>query len=359
MQIAGRIKQMGEVLQILAFGHKSGVLKLSGRGREGSIAFKDGKIVRASSSMVKKGVCDLLVEGGIVTADQVRVARDIQRARDFTESVGDILVKDLKIYRKMVDDAATALIEKVVLSFFLWTGGSFVFEPGGFMETPEVLKDDPLHYTLPLGINPQFLAVEGSRLLDEHRKEGRLMEEEDTSHEAPPASRLKGLHLLKEMLVELGRPQSEGEIVLSVLRFSSEIMDRAVVFAVKEDGIVGLGQFGIAVRGSAVKRGRKMRLPLTEPSILKEVLDRKAALVKRPDPLPWNDYILRGLGGYMPSEAFVAPITVQGEVAMILYGDNAPHGEKIGDTSTLEIFLAQAGTALERIVLEKRLSGEG
>ena len=38
---------------------------------------------------------------------------------------------------------------------------------------------------------------------------------------------------------------------------------------------------------------------------------------------------------------------------MIFYGDNAATGEKLGDISTLEIFLAQTSIALERIVLRK------
>ncbi|MEK7713299.1 MAG: hypothetical protein AAB302_00995, partial [Deltaproteobacteria bacterium] len=175
----------------------------------------------------------------------------------------------------------------------------------------------------------------------------------------PKVEESKGLRILKEMLVELSRPLSVSEIILLILRFSSEIMNRAIVFAVKNDKIVGQGQFGIEIKGEvADKRVRKMAIPLNEPSVLKEALDMKTAIVKRLDPIQWNEYIVRELGGYLPAESFVVPVIVQGKTALILYGDNAPAGDKIGDTSTLEIFLAQASMALERILLERRLSDQ-
>ena len=54
-----------------------------------------------------------------------------------------------------------------------------------------------------------------------------------------------GLHLLRSMLEELNNPSLGGGIILLILRFASELMNRAVIFIVKEREIVGLGQFGI------------------------------------------------------------------------------------------------------------------
>lgn len=555
MQLVGNIEDLGlgEILQIVSFSRKSGILRLNSRKREGCIVFKDGNVVRAASSVIKEGVCDVLLKDGTLTSEQVREAKRIQESGGFKETIGTLLIKDFKLPPDKIEDAVRGRIEKIVHSLFLWQDGSFVFELGDFVETPDVITKDTLHFTLPSGMNPQFLAMEGSRLLDELRREGRVPEEApvqeevhslreeepvvpvrpaspteegetvfivdddpltrgfvrnqlvkmgfkavafsqaeialdklgelirkreraiviadmfmprmdgegslggiellshikknfaeipviiitehsdskaekeavelkassivlkprklqfkddvvtpevasfietlgkhvrmltgraekaepqfsmqdylkelesgesflEPGHEEPRVEESKGLMLLKEMLVELSRPLSVSEIVLLVLRFSSEVMNRAVVFAVKKDGIAGLGQFGIQIVGDIPdKRVRKMKIPLNEPSILKEAIDRKAAVVKRIDPLPWNDYIIRELGGYKPVEAFAAPIVVQGKVPMILYGDNVPKGDRIGDTSTLEIFLAQASMALERLIYEKKTSGE-
>ena len=559
MQLVGNIEDLGlgEILQIVCFSRKSGTLMLNSRKREGSLVFKNGQVVRATSSVIKEGVSDILIKEKAITAEQLKNALEIQKNEGFRESLGSVLIKNLNLPAQLIEDTAVRLIEKSVFSLFLWRDGSFVFELGDFIETPEIIMNDPLQYTLTNGLNPQFMAMEGARLQDEAGREenipvdeffaeepykqealplaaippsavpsvtpaliqegtvlvidddpltrgvirnqlvqmgfkasafgqseaglrkveelvskkehpiviadlfmptmdgegmlggleilGRLktdfqnipviiisehpnsktekevmdlnaysylqkpkklqFKEDGTTPEValfiekltatlsrltrrdktlvepqffmqeylkemeggggflesgpaePKVEESKGLRILKEMLVELSRPLSVSEIILLILRFSSEIMNRAVVFAVKNDKIVGQGQFGIEIKGAvADKRVRKMAIPLNEPSVLKEALDMKTAIVKRLDPIQWNEYIVRELGGYLPVESFVVPVVVQGKTALILYGDNAPAGDKIGDTSTLEIFLAQASMALERILLERRLS---
>ncbi len=555
MQLVGNIEDLGlgEILQIVCFSRKSGTLKLNSRKREGSLVFKNGQVVRATSSVIKEGVYDIMIKEKLLTTEQLKNAIVIQKNDGFRESLESVLIKNLNLSAQLIEDTAIRQIEKSVFSLFLWRDGSFVFELGDLIETPEMRMHDPLQYTLTNGLNPQFMAMEGARLQDEAGREENIpvdepfVEEQYKQEDAPLAvtapavvpavtqegtilvidddpltrgvirnhlvqmgfkasafgqseaglrkveelvskqerpiviadlfmprmdgegmlggleilgclktdfpdipviiitehpnsktekevmdlnaysylqkpkklqfkedgttpavalfienlsatlSRLtrrdktlvepqffmqeylkemegggsflesgpaepkveesKGLRILKEMLVELSRPLSVSEVILLILRFSSEIMNRAVVFAVKNDKIVGQGQFGIEIKGEvADKRVRKMAIPLDEPSVLKEALDMKTAIVKRLDPIQWNEYIVRELGGHLPAESFIVPVTVQGKTALILYGDNAPAGDKIGDTSTLEIFLAQASMALERILLERRLS---
>ena len=557
MQLVGNIEDLGlgEILQIVCFSRKSGTLKLNSRKREGSLVFKNGQVVRATSSVIKEGVYDIMIKEKLLTTEQLKNAIVIQKNDGFRESLDSVLIKNLNLSAQLIEDTAIRQIEKSVFSLFLWRDGSFVFELGDLIETPEMRMNDPLQYTLTNGLNPQFMAMEGARLQDEAGRdeivsEDEFFEEASYQEEAAPLavsapavipsitqegtilvidddpltrgvirnqlvqmgfkasafgqseaglrkveelvskqerpiviadlfmptmdgegmlggleilgclktdfldipviiitehpndktekevmdlnaysylqkpkklqfkedgttpavamfieklaatlSRLTrsdktlgepqffmqeflkemeggggflesgpaepkveesiGLRILKEMLVELSRPLSVSEIILLILRFSSEIMNRAVVFAVKNDKIVGQGQFGIEIKGEvADKRVRKMAIPLNEPSVLKEALDMKTAIVKRLDPIQWNEYIVRELGGHLPAESFVVPVIVQGKTALILYGDNAPAGDKIGDTSTLEIFLAQASMALERILLERRLSDQ-
>jgi hypothetical protein len=62
------------------------------------------------------------------------------------------------------------------------------------------------------------------------------------------------------------------------------------------------------------------------------------------------------LGNAIPSEAYVAPIESGERVIALLYADNLPGGEPIGDTAALEIVLHEAGLALDRAVLERALA---
>jgi hypothetical protein len=142
-----------------------------------------------------------------------------------------------------------------------------------------------------------------------------------------------------------------------ILRFASEIMNRAVLFMLKKNDIVGLGEFGLVIEGEdANKRVRRMKLPSDEPSVFREAIHKRAILKKGMNlDEKWNRYVVQQLGGAVPSEAFVAPIFSAGKVVALLYGDNVPERRAIGDTTALEIFLAQAGMAMDRALLERKL----
>jgi hypothetical protein len=62
------------------------------------------------------------------------------------------------------------------------------------------------------------------------------------------------------------------------------------------------------------------------------------------------------LGGELPKAVLTIPLIVDGKVALIVYGDNLPEGKPIRGTDVLEIFMNQAGMALEKALLEKRLA---
>jgi CheY-like chemotaxis protein len=191
---------------------------------------------------------------------------------------------------------------------------------------------------------------------DELRQE---MGEETASH-ASPVVQSTGISLLRGMLEELNDPALGGGIILLVLRFASEFMNRAVVFIVKRDRIVGLGQFGIdAESGSADSIVRNMKIPRDEESLFARVIETRLPVKVAPDDGAWTRYLLDKLGGEAPAEIFVGPIVSEGKVVALLYGDNLPGEKPIGDTDTLEIFLSQAGVAMENAFLQRKLKGKG
>ena len=164
-----------------------------------------------------------------------------------------------------------------------------------------------------------------------------------------------GISLLRGMLEELSDPSLGGSVILLLLRFASEFMSRAIVFTVKGDEIVGSGQFGVDLDGSpadSVIRG--LKIPIAEDSLFSQVLSSKVPQKVAPDRKVWNDYIFEKIGG-TPREAFLGPLLSGGEVVAVLYGDNYPENLPIGDTDSLEIFLSQAGVAMEKAELTERL----
>jgi CheY-like chemotaxis protein len=176
----------------------------------------------------------------------------------------------------------------------------------------------------------------------------------------PPPQQSPGLHLLRGMLQELNNPSLGGGIILLILRFASELMNRAVIFLVKQEEIVGLGQFGIELQGeSADVKVRNTRMPANEESLFSEVIEAMTPAKVVGQDRQWDDYLFGQFGGERPDEVFVGPLVSEGRVVAVLYGDNLPGREPIGDTEALEIFLAQAGLAMEKALLERRLNRNG
>ena len=188
----------------------------------------------------------------------------------------------------------------------------------------------------------------------------RLEMGEEPALAAPHLVQSTGISHLRGMLEELNAPQLGGGIILLVLRFAAEFVNRAVVLLVKKDSIQGLGQFGLKDRdGSADLRIRNLRIPREAPSLFAPVLQTRFPLKGPSDDSEWSRYFLDQLGEAHPSEVFVGPIVSEGKVVAVLYGDNLPDEKPIGDTDSLEIFLGQAGIAMEKALLQRRLQDQG
>lgn len=209
-------------------------------------------------------------------------------------------------------------------------------------EEKSAVPEDSGLFDLAAGLEEEFAAV------------GEILPEEGGP--APPPSS-PGISILKSMIEELNSPEGGKQITLLTLRFASELMNRSVIFLAKSDCFEGLGQFGIELEGEvAEKRVRSMKLSKDMPSLLKDVAESQRSITKKLEDTEGNRYIIDSLGGHYPSESYAAPIIANNRVAVILYCDNIPEEKEIGDASALDVFLMQAGVAMERALLERRVS---
>jgi len=165
-----------------------------------------------------------------------------------------------------------------------------------------------------------------------------------------------GMSLLRGMLEELNNPELQGGVLLLVLRFASEFLNRAIVFTVHEKVVSGAGQFGIS--GGTISGDEKVRaihFPLEVDSMFHEPGRTFHTVTSVPHPTPLDTHIFEQLGGGIPEEVFIGPIISQSRVIGFLYGDNLPEKRAIADSETLSIFLSQAGIVMEKSLLEKQL----
>ncbi|HTP66553.1 MAG TPA: response regulator [Geobacteraceae bacterium] len=558
MSLVGNLEDLGlgEILQIVSLSRKSGILTLCSRGREGRISFRQGHLIRATSPTYQEGLGEVLLRKGLIDQDILRRALSIQEGEGFAERLGTILIKYFQISSTAIEEVVREQIENVVYSLFDWTDGTFGFELRENVEAFDNIEMDPMQFLLEQGLNSQFLAIEGARIIDErhhleeetcsalpvaseaplpgenidlsfnllepaglpatrclpaitddrpillivddnaavhealvphlenggyavhpfargedaitglaaiyrdggrpvvladvimprmdgtgmlggvelldlikdnfpdihviamtdfHNSEaewnvrrmrfplimkprqneigdpaslqpfvGRLLAElgqlrggrgqadlsdkvnlgdelrmeigEEPAPAFAPVVQSTGLAQLRGMLEELHNPSLGGGIILLALRFAAEFMNRAVIFIIKEDEIMGLGQFGLGEGdGLADSAVREMRIPMGESSLFSQVIEVRMPLKIKPADNRWNRYLMQKLGGAEPVEVFVGPIVSEDKVVALLYGDNLPDKKPIGDTESLEIFLSQAGMAMEKAILQRRL----
>jgi CheY-like chemotaxis protein len=537
----------------VSLSRKTGILTLQSRGREGSVVFRQGQVVRATSSTFQQSLGEVLIQKSLIDLAILRKALALQQEQGFRERLGVILIKNFGISFEIIEEVVREQIENVVFTLFAWIEGSFEFAAAEHIETVDGTRMDPLQFMLDQGLNPQFLAMEGTRLLDENnhaaemgaasgepasgdgldfdfdlvdesdrrpstslktvdkkpliivdddgptlqviadgmRQHGydvhAMTRSEDTlikvdalcrsgenptvlvdlimpkmdgsgvlggvellellhanfkaipiivmtdyrhadaeirvkdmgyafimkprrfeigdamciqgfiallceevqrseageeaaewqerfnlgdelriemgdedDDDVPVSEEQKaagGLSLLRGMLEELNNPELQGGVLLLVLRFASEFLNRAIVFTVHDKVVSGVGQFGIS--GGKVSGDEKVRaihFPLEVDSMFLDPSRTYHSVTFVPHPTPLDTHLFEQLGGGIPEEVFIGPLVSQSRVIGFLYGDNLPEKRAIGDTETLSIFLSQAGVAMERSMLERQLS---
>ena len=165
------------------------------------------------------------------------------------------------------------------------------------------------------------------------------------------------LSLLKGLMGELASPRESSEISLLVLRLAAEYFERAILFLVKKDEIMGLGGFGeTGDREMMMQKVRRLRIPVGVGSLFDETVQARNTAIKRDDDYSQVDKdFAQALGTLRPKELVAIPMISRNRVVAILYADNAISGEDLPDLSGIEIFMAQAGLAMEKALLERQL----
>ena len=370
MSLEGRLEDLGlpDIFQIIGLSKRSGALTIVRQEGTGRLVFCLGQVVYASSDN-KSRLGYTLVKKGLISNKDLENSLRIQKLKGVKKPIGTILLDAGAIDRSTLEKEIRNHVVEVVRDLMTWENGSFHFELGDLVEGDVALKS---------GINPEFLLLEGARITDEEEREKgkadalkaetRVIKEEEMSgitatepltvqpQTKPLLQGRKDLVLLTSMIAELSGPSTSSEITLLILRFASELMNRAVLFLVKKDHIAGLGQFGIVFReGSADVRIRDVKIPLNEESLLRDVIVKKTTFKGQLPSGGWNDYIVEQLECERPLEVFVSPLISDGKVIGLLYGDNIPNRERIAETDGLEAFIKVSGVAFGKVLLERRL----
>jgi len=374
MSLVGRLEDLAlpDIFQIISLSKKTGTLIVRSRKGMGMVVFKGGQVIQAASDSIRDSLGNILVSQGMVTETALSRALALQKGES-EKPLGMILVEMGAVPAQTLETVVRKQIEEIIYDLLAWEEGFFNFELGEIAPKDKI-EIDTQEFLLKSGISAEYLLMEGTRILDEKRKGMRKAvapaPKTPVSHHvsyAPAKEEFRTrieteiprreIMALKSMFDELRFPTATSEVTLLILRYASEVVNRAILFMVKKDEVRGLGQFGIELKNiSADQVVRNIKIPLKQPSLFLTVIENRRSYLGPLESNESNNYLVNKLGGVMPDMALAIPLIVDGKVALIVYGDNLPDQKPIKGIDALEIFMNQAGMALEKALLEKKLA---
>ena len=276
----------------------------------------------------------------------------LERQHDGTgfRRLGEVLVEMGLLAEGTLQTVVRQRMQELVGELLAWRDGFFRFEPAKHGSESDV-EVDLGDFVLPAGLPPQELLMRAVTALD-HGDLARLPPPHDTQ---PPLPRAAALAAAPVSPTGSYAADFTGEAVLSLLRFASQVLARAVVFSVDGDEARGVGEFGAArpggVRAEAI---RETVLSLREPSILRVAVERRRSYAGPLEPTRVNLQLVERLGGEQVREAVAVPLIVRGEVRYVLYADNAPLGPSARPARDARVgSAARAARIIEKTLLAR------
>jgi len=235
---------------------------------------------------------------------------------------------------------------------------SFVFKPGLSKLDRKQFEADLRAFATRLvqDVLPQMTA---GRRTDAPKKPKTASGQTGARPAAPPPSAedlTRELSLLQERLAELRRQGDPTQISLMVMRVAREFFERGVLLLAKHEELRGLGGFGLAPKEQKIGLIiRDVVIPLKEPSVFREVVDGQHTFIGELPDSKWTKALVAKIGKFKSETVVLVPLLTNRETIAVLYGDNPESGRVPGRLETLELFINQAGIALENAFLQRKL----
>jgi len=371
MSLAGRLETLdpSAILQTLAVSGASGRLTLTRLDRHAVLQLRKGRVVYAAGGSAGTTLAGRLMAQGLVKEGDLMAALERQHDGARFRRLGDVLVEMGLLAEGTLRAVVRLHMQELVAELLAWKEGFFRFEPLR-AEADGAVDVDLGDFVLPEGLAPQELLMRAATALDQGQGHAGPKTEPapDTippAAAAPPVAPVPPAPPVAAPAPPPPLPGTgsytadfSGEAVLSLLRFASQILSRAVVFSIEGDVARGVGEFGVRHPGRfEAESVRETTLSLHQPSVIRLAVERERAYVGPLEPTPFNLLLIDRLGGGQPREVVVVPLVVEGTVHLVLYGDNAPTGRPIGPVDSLESEAARAARILERTIAARRRAG--
>jgi hypothetical protein len=350
-----------EVLNFLSVTAKSGRLSLTARDAQGLIVLRRGRIIYAASSSVRMTLGNIMVCRGLVPEAVLLEALERQHFGQDEKRLGAVLVEMGRVSPEDVEEVVRYQIGLVLAELCQWPTGFFKFDA---MELPEggEIEVDAQDFVAAGGVSTDGLLLQIATEIDESHRHPQAPPTPQNADMTPPA----GVTVvtppppvpavpLEGLVAEIQTPALRGEISGTLMRLAARSMSRGILFAVHGDTLTAIGHFGFDGEGTICPPPTRLQLPVAEPSVFADVVQRKETYWGPLPPGVGNDRLREALGREVPGSVVVVPMIMSGKVATLFYGDDLPGRKPMGDVRPLEVLMTEAGLEMERLALEGRI----
>jgi hypothetical protein len=186
MGLEGSIEDFGlaDILQLLYFQKKTGLLTVDGRLGRIKVYFLSGNIVAAESKkkMEEKRIGKILVKKGLLTEEKLREV--LEKKKSTRSKIGSLLVKEGLVSKENVEEIIVNQLTEIVVQLFNWKKGTYDFK------AQKVQPDRELD----ISVDTQHLLMDGLRIVDELA----VIDEKVTLDTVFERTKVKGLELTEE-----------------------------------------------------------------------------------------------------------------------------------------------------------------
>jgi hypothetical protein len=338
VSLAGRLEEieLAELLHFLALNNRTGKVTLTRRDAHGLVVVRLGRIVYATSSSIRETFGNILLCRGLVGPDALAGALEQQHIAADGRRLGDILVESGVITDAQLQEALRQQTGLVVQELCRWRRGYFKFEVTSVASSGDI------------GVDAEELVVTEGVATDQVLLEAMTQMDEAGSEPEPPSTAMA-------IATVAFAPSLRGELTLTLLRRAASVAARGVLMLLRGEEAQGASQLGLE-SSDPDELARRLRLPLGEPGVVADAVNRRQSWRGSVPPGPANDRMLELLGGSRPQEALVVPMLLREGAGLVFYGDDAGGPKALGPTEDLEWALLEAALAMEKDLLERRLS---
>jgi hypothetical protein len=159
MALEGSLKDFGlaDILQLIFFQRKTGVLTIEGRMDRIRLLFIEGFITGAESKKRTEAnrLGKILVKKEIIREEDLQHLLEEQRSTN--SRLGNLLVRKGLATSNQLEEILTGQMKETIIQIFSWKEGTYEF-------TPQAVPADK---DIPISIDTQHLLMEGLRIVDE------------------------------------------------------------------------------------------------------------------------------------------------------------------------------------------------